>query len=354
MKIAYFLPSLAQKGPIIVAKDIIDKLINNPIIQNIEVFYFDDKNEINFPCKTQKISFNDKIDFDSFDILHSHMLRPDLYLFKNKLLGNIKKSKLVTTLHQYNYMNLQYDLKSKIKAYIASKLWNLFLTKYDCIVCLSKHMKNYYEQQMFINNKKLRYIYNGRPMQNLENFKNKDEVFHKITNNSIVIGTSCLLTAIKGLEQVIKVLPEIPNLYFVILGSGPEENSLKSLVKSSGVMDRCIFLGFKKNPYEYYKYFDIFILPSRSEGFPLALLEAASMKKAIITSNLDIFLEIFSPNEISFFKLDDLNDLKNKILETYQKKTTFENNAYRVFLEKYTSDIMSNNYLNLYKEIANE
>lgn len=353
MKIALMLPSLAKKGPILVAKDIVDNLTTNDYIKEIVVFYFDAKVEVDFPCQTKKISFKDKIDFDYFDIIHSHMLRPDLYLFKNKLLGNIKKAKIISTLHQYNYINLQYDFKNKFKAYIVSKLWNLFLSKHDFIVCLSKDMKKYYENQIFIDNTKLKYIYNGRPIQNLESFTNKDEIFQKIPNKSIVIGTSCLLTARKGLEQVIKVLPKIPNLYFVVLGSGIEENNLKSLASELSVLDRCLFLGFKSNPFEYYKYFDIFILPSRGEGFPLALLEAASMKKAIICSNLDVCKEAFTDNEISFFKLDDLEDLKSKILFTYHNKINFENNVYKAFLQKYTSEIMAKNYLELYKEVIN-
>jgi len=354
MKIAFILPSLANKGPIIVVKDIVDNLVTNPIVQNIVVFYFDEKVEVHFPCETKKISFKDKIDFDYFDVIHSHMLRPDLYLFKNKLLGNIKKSKLITTLHQYNYINLQYDFGNKFKAYIVSKIWNLFLLKHDRIVCLSEDMKKYYEKQIFITNKKLNFIYNGRPIQNLESYSKKDEIFHKIPTDSIIIGTSCLLTKRKGLEQVIKILPRISNLYFIILGNGKEEENLKNLSISLGVSERCIFLGFKSNPFEYYKYFDLFILPSRGEGFPLSLLEAASMKKAIVTSDLDICKEVFNESEIATFKLDDLEDLKNKILFAYQNKEKLENNVYKAYLEKFTSEIMAKNYLELYKEVIGE
>ena len=354
MKIAYILPSLAKKGPIIVVKDIVDNIVPSNFVEEIVVFYFDEKVEINFPCKTQRISFREKIDFDYFDIIHSHMLRPDLYLFLNKLLGNIKKAKLVTTLHQYNYINLQYTLKSKFKAYVISKLWNFILIKHDVIVCLSNDMKKYYENQIFIDNKKLKYIYNGRPIQNLESFTNKDPILQEIPNNSIIVGTSCILTERKGLEQIIKILPKIPNLYFVIIGSGPEENNLKSFANELGVLERCLFLGFKSNPLEYYKYFDIFVLPSRGEGFPLALLEAASMKKAIISSDLDVYKECFSKEELVLFKLDDLEDLKNKVLYVYEKKEYFGNNVYKTFLNKYTSEIMANNYLELYKEIMQE
>lgn len=352
MKIAFILPSLAKKGPIIVAKDIIDVLINYEEITKIVVYYFDDIVELNFACTTEKIRFNEKIDFDYFDIIHTHMLRPDLYIFKNKLLGNIKKAKIVTTLHQYNFVNLQYELNSKIKAYFVSQIWNIFLSKHDSIVTLSKDMMSYYQKQLLVNKNKLEFIYNGRPIQDIDNYTVKDDIFDSIPPNSIIIGTSCLLTKRKGLEQVIKVMPQIPNLYFMVLGNGVEESNLKKLAESLDVDNRCIFLGFKNNPFNYYKYFDIFILPSRGEGFPLALLEAASMKKAIISSNLNICKEAFTEKEIAFFELDNLQDLKDKILFAYKNKNYFEKNVHKAFMVKYSSEVMGNNYLKLYKQIS--
>ncbi|MEM3509359.1 MAG: glycosyltransferase family 4 protein [Nitrososphaerota archaeon] len=353
MKIAYILPSLAQRGPIIVVKELIDNIIKNHYVRDIMVFYFDDIVQLKFQCKTKRINIDDKINFDYFDIIHSHMLRPDFYLFKNKILGNIKTAKIISTLHQYNYMNLRYDLKNRISAYFFAKLWNLLLTQHDCIVCLSKDMVKNYEKQAFINSGKLRYIYNGITPKNLYEYETnyEDKEANYFTKESIILGTSCLLTKRKGLEQVIKIMPDIPNMYFVILGSGEEENNLKSLARSLKVLQRCIFLGFKQDPFKYYKYFDIFILPSRSEGFPLALLEAASMKKPIICSNLNIFREIFPNGEVVFFDLDNLKDLRDKIIYTYKNREYYAEKVYISFLKQYTSEIMAKRYFELYKEI---
>lgn len=351
MKILFILPSLANKGPIIVVKDIIERL-NFDNVSEIKVFFFDDIREVVFRCPVQRISFNEKIDFDHFDIIHTHMFRPDLYIFKNKILGNIKRAKTISTLHQYNYINLQYDFKSKFIAFFVSKVWNVLLLKYDHVVCLSDDMKKYYQQQLIFN-KKISYIYNGRATRNLNEVTIQDEIFGCIPNNSIIIGTSCLLTARKGLEQVINIMPKIENLYFIILGNGVEEDNLKTLANDLKVNERCKFMGFKSNPFDYYKFFDIFVLPSRGEGFPLALLEAASMKKAILSSNLSICEEAFTKEEIVFFELDNSEDLKNKILYAYENKVKFENNVYKKFLNSYTSQIMSENYLNLYQGLLN-
>ena len=95
MKIAYFVPSLDAKGPIFVVKSLSDLLIKRE--HEIIVYYFDEKEQIKFNCKTEKIAMNQKIDFDYFDILHSHCLRPDIYLSKWK--KHIKHAKIISTLH---------------------------------------------------------------------------------------------------------------------------------------------------------------------------------------------------------------------------------------------------------------
>jgi glycosyltransferase involved in cell wall biosynthesis len=133
MKIAMILPSLAQKGPIIVAKDIIEQLKNDFYF---EIFYFDDIIELNFPCKVTQIDKYYKI--EGFDIIHSHMLRPDFYNSKDK--ENVIK---ISTLHNYMYADLG-DTYGRFIGYIYEKIWCYKLRKFDRIVTLSNNMKNYY------------------------------------------------------------------------------------------------------------------------------------------------------------------------------------------------------------------
>ena len=72
MKIAFIIPSLINEGPVIVTKDIIEGLINK--VDLIDVYYFDEReNAISFPCNTYKISFFEKIDFNKYDVVHTHL-----------------------------------------------------------------------------------------------------------------------------------------------------------------------------------------------------------------------------------------------------------------------------------------
>ena len=77
MRIAYILSSLANSGPIIVAYDLVQLMIRNG--HSVEVFYFDDKTDLDFPCATHRIKMKSRFPFSGgFDMIHCHGLRPDI------------------------------------------------------------------------------------------------------------------------------------------------------------------------------------------------------------------------------------------------------------------------------------
>ena len=78
MKIAFILPSLAFAGPILVAKYIIDHLSQE---NEIDVYYFDNKVELEINANLYQINLFTPIDFKKYDIIHTHMFRPDFYMF---------------------------------------------------------------------------------------------------------------------------------------------------------------------------------------------------------------------------------------------------------------------------------
>ena len=68
-KVAVLLPSLANKGSILVANDIVNHAFNSI---DFTVFYFDEILELEFSCETVKLKFSSDYNFDGFDIVHSH------------------------------------------------------------------------------------------------------------------------------------------------------------------------------------------------------------------------------------------------------------------------------------------
>ena len=92
----------------------------------------------------------------------------------------------------------------------------------------------------------------------------------------------------KGFPELIKAyaLSKAPskNWKLVIIGEGPERKNLKKIVKNLKLKNKIFFKGFM-DPYYWYQKSSIFILASRFEGTPNALLEAMSMKLPVIITN---------------------------------------------------------------------
>lgn len=71
----------------------------------------------------------------------------------------------------------------------------------------------------------------------------------------------------------------------IILGEGPDRPSLEEIIRNEGLEDSVLMPGFQENPYAYLNYADLFILPSRLEGFPNALLEAMAFGLPVIAAD---------------------------------------------------------------------
>ena len=86
----------------------------------------------------------------------------------------------------------------------------------------------------------------------------------------------------KGLDDLIRAVPRIPNATFAIAGDGPERGYLEECARSLGVADRVAFLGFREDVSDLLDDCDVVVLPSLYEGLPLVLLEAMAREKPIV------------------------------------------------------------------------
>lgn len=340
------IPSLKNYGPVRVVKDTIDNL---PVpAGDIKVFYFDEEVPLKFRCEVKKISFRDQIDFDAFDIIHTHSLRPEIYMWLNR---KRFRGKHVITLHNYNKEDLAWQYNRLVSA-LAFPFWIRMCRRADLIVLLSRHMERYYSR--LFPEKKLTYVYNGRELPGKENVVAGDpdvKAILKLKSYYQVIGANCFLTRRKGIDQVIRALPALPGYALVVIGDGKSLGELKQLAEQHQVQNRCLFTGYKPNAFRYLHLYDFYIMPSRTEGFPLALLEAASHQKCCICSDLPVFKEVFTAEEVSFFELENTGSLVSAIRNASENKEQYQARIFKKFSECYTSQKMGENYYRIYQTL---
>ncbi len=344
MKIAYILPSMDSKAPIFIAKHLADFFVGQG--NEVSVFYFDDIRKVEFPCETRRISFGEKIPFDGFDIIHSHMRRPDLYLAKNA--RNIRRAKIISTVH----CDIKNDLAisyGRLASAIFSRQWIRALKKFDATVQINAFLVKVYAQ--FKNNV---LIYNGVKI-NLDETERHREICKKMLSfKNAGLKTICSFSVIvrrKGLLQILRLLEKDERFAYVCIGSGNYKAELEKFVVEKKLQNRVAFFDAVERPYVVLKDADIFCFPSYSEGFSLALLESGLVGASAVCSDIPAF-KVFSENEISFFTLDDTGSLQKACEVAIEKRderiTALKNHVEREF----SQEKMLLEYQTLYKNLT--
>ena len=238
MKILYIVPSLVQAGPVNVALDLVRVMQYHG--HSCDVAYFDDisNRPLNkFPCKTFKV---ESIQWNNYDVIHTHGFRPDL-LTRVKMPKNLRK-RTVSTMH-----NLVFEenkiLHGRLLGWCISRLELWAAAKHKYIITLTNVAKDYYLP--FFKKEKLKVCCNTRfpvtespdpiDIKTIEQFKAKQNLFY-------LIGSHCSVTSRKGIDQIINALPSLPDIGFVLIGTGPEINNLKLLAKNMNVSDASFLL----------------------------------------------------------------------------------------------------------------
>jgi glycosyltransferase involved in cell wall biosynthesis len=167
----------------------------------------------------------------------------------------------------------------------------------DCIVAISESIQLQL-QMCGISPAKIRIIYEGMDM---DLFPRRAESRPRTPGKPVVVGTVAHLSAEKGLNYLIEAAAMIPavqsRLRFVIVGDGKCLHDLKELAARKGLSDVFDFAGFHSDTYQFMQSFDIFALPSLSEGLSSAILEAMATSLPIIASNVGGIPELVKNGE---------------------------------------------------------
>jgi len=101
-----------------------------------------------------------------------------------------------------------------------------------------------------------------------------------------VVLTLARLDEQKGLLTLVRAAAYVPDARFVIAGEGPQRPQLEALIRSLGLHDRVHLLGHRPDVAGLLTACDVFVLPSRFEGLPVALLEAMAAGRPVIATDI--------------------------------------------------------------------
>lgn len=161
---------------------------------------------------------------------------------------------------------------------IAYRLMNRF---FDRVLAVSDEVRSYCLSYDKLPVRRVETLYNGIELREQETTSLDARRRLQISERTPVISTVANIRSIKGLDVLIKVAASVekkfPNVIFLIVGGVSEPEtfmSLQRMVESLGLTKSVRFLGALSDPYSVLQASDVFCLPSRSEGFSNALIEA--------------------------------------------------------------------------------
>ena len=199
----------------------------------------------------------------------------------------------------------------------------------DRIICVSECDKEAALKYKIAPPEKLVVIHNGINPKALSLLARKEARTRlDIDEKSLVVGTIANFYKTKSLDTLvlaaISAIHLSPQIKFVIIGDGPERIKIEELIKKYRLDGHFLLTGTMKNAGQFLKAFDIFVMPSKKEGLPYALLEAMAAKIACVASAVGGIPEIIE-NEKNGLLIKDmspgkLNDAISRLIK--DKKTT--------------------------------
>lgn len=243
--------------------------------------------------------------------------------------------------------------KLKIKMLI-----RLLYNRADKVVVLSKLSKFELINNFGIKKNKLKVIYNFiNPLTVKSMVLNSKDNLN--TNNIITIGRlhedKSQLSLIRAFARVHK---KFPNFKLIILGEGSLKGYLKKLSYKLGISESIEFCGFQYNVYSYLNKSKVFVLTSKREGMPNAILDALSCGVPVISTDCKTGpREILAPNtdykvnfkHIEYAKYGILIPQMVEVENIYEQDLTYTENI----LEQAIESLLSNEELRIkYSNLA--
>ncbi|WP_428327428.1 N-acetyl-alpha-D-glucosaminyl L-malate synthase BshA [Mucilaginibacter sp.] len=271
----------------------------------------------------------DVVRFEKLDILHVHYAIPHAsaaFMAKQILMTYGIYIPVVTTLHGTDITLVGKDRTFK-------PVVTFSINKSDGVTAVSEHLRNDTYNFFEIEND-IKVIPNFIDL-NRFSLKAKDHFKKAIapSGEKIIVHTSNF-RKVKRTEDVIKIFAKLVEKIpakLLMVGDGVERSYCEELSRELGVCDDVRFLGKQDAIEEILSVSDLFLMPSQSESFGLAALEAMACKVPVISSNAGGLPELNIDGVTGFLKdVGDVNGMAEKaiyILEDEERLQTFKENA---------------------------
>lgn len=255
------------------------------------------------------------------------------------------------------------------RQWLLKKIGAAVLKRADRVIVVSSALSELAEKLYPPTARKLHLIPNGIDVDSLHatslSVRNdKQAVLKKFgltVSSDFLIGTVTRIIREKGVFELVEAFDEIaktmPNTRLLIIGDGPAREELILEISRLHVASKIHLLGWIRNAAYLMGIFDVFVLPSWSEGMPISIMEAMAAGVPVIASNVGGIPELISDGVTgSLVPARDSKRLAKAILDLLnnpKKRQQFGQAAYETISARFKQDAMVNQIAEIYKLMSN-
>lgn len=231
------------------------------------------------------------------DVINAHHYMPFFYSYLGSKI--LHKRKLFYTEH--SVPEVESILLSKHKY-----LFSLMLRKTDGVIGVSREIADTFKKAFPRYSERIQSIFNGLDVDRFVTSIDRNEIRSKwgILPEHFVIGTIANFRKVKNHACLIRAFNRLsatyPHVRLILVGKGyPEdkensEEEVRYLIQVNGLQERVILTGYQEDIPGLLKTFDVFCLPSFSEGLPVSVLEAMAAGVPVVGSDVRGIREVIS------------------------------------------------------------
>lgn len=315
--------------------------VEHPLFENASIFLLSLSNKISEVCRRYNI-----------DIIHTHFAVPHAMaaVMARSIPGT--NAKIINTFHGSdinlfaNNLNIKEIVAQSIKqcdglTSVADALAKQ--AKKDNVVSKSQDIRiiyNWVKQERYPANK-------AKELRDLFTHNNEKIITH-VSNFREVKRIQDVLEIFRGINKVV-------DSKLLLIGDGPEQRIAHRLISKYNLMNKVHVLGLQTNVQRILSISDLFLLPSKSEAFSLAALEAMSSGVPVISTNVGGMPEMITDGKTGF--LAEVGDVKTMVTKGITVLTNPElhkkisQNALIKVNAQYTSEQIVKQYEEYYYEV---
>lgn len=293
------------------------------------------------------------MEYEQLDLIHVHYAIPhaiSAYLSKKILQRQNKDIKIITTLH-----GTDITLVGLEPSYLP--LVKFGIEESDGVTAVSRFLKEKTITNYNVE-KEIKVIYNFIDTD-LYQQTSQCCLKNKLApeGEKILIHTSNF-RPVKRVSDTIRILKQVKEKIpskLVLIGDGPDRSECERLVREFNLVEDVVFLGKQDRLEEILPIADVFLIPSQSESFGLAALEAMGCGVPVVSSSVGGLPELVNHNETGYVaEFGDVNRMAKYTVELLTKEKKYQKfsvNSRKRAVELFDKNIIIPQYLDFYKEI---